>query len=539
MTGLYPYRRVAAQNSDAPVRHPVVVVGAGPVGLTLALDLGLRGTPVLVLDKRDGVGVGSRAICFARHTLEIAHRLGCGQRMADKGVVWQTGRVFHGDHQVFAFDLSPAGGYRMPAFVNLQQPYVEEYLVDAIRNACDQGAPIEIRGCNQVNDVEQTTDGVGVTITTPDGDYRLDADWLIACDGARSPTRSLLGLGFDGRVFEDNFLIADVKMRAGFPAERRFWFEPVFGRGAQSALLHKQPDDVWRLDFQLGWNIDRDAELADDAVRARVDAMLGEDIDYRLEWTSIYTFQCRRMARFRHARVLFAGDAAHQVSPFGARGANSGMQDADNLGWKLDLIVRGLAADTLLDRYAAEREAAADENILASTRSTDFLTPKSSISKTFRNAVLELARDHAFARPMVNSGRLSLPATYADESGMDFLLDLGAPLETRPGSPCPDVPLSDAQGDDTRYLIDVLGNGFTLLAIDVKVPESMDKDGIDLTTLAFSTLLESATTLRSRYLGIAPSAVYLIRPDRHIVARWPHFDKTSIRAALAAATARS
>ena len=312
---LYPYERVAAQDGAVPERHPVVVVGGGPVGMAMALDLVGRGDPVLVLDDHDGVGRGSRAICFARRTLEIADRLGCGERMVEKGVVWSVGRVFHGDAEVFAFDLSPEAGPRRPAFVNLQQPYVEKFLVERLREAERGGAPVEIRGGNRVTGLSDRGDHVVLDVDTPDGPYRLEADWLIACDGARSPLRNLLGLRFEGRAFEDHFLIADVTMTAPFPTERRFWFEPPFEGAGRSALLHKQPDDVWRIDFQLGPDIDREAELRPEAIRARVDAMLGEGIDYALEWTSIYTFQCRRLERFRHGSVLFAGDSAHQVSP--------------------------------------------------------------------------------------------------------------------------------------------------------------------------------------------------------------------------------
>src|SRR5690606_28288064 len=212
-----------------------------------------------------------------------------------------------------------------------------------------------------------------------------------------------------GRVFEDNFLIADVVMKAEFPTERWFWFDPPFNRG-QSALLHKQPDDLWRIDLQLGWNIEREAEKQPDRVTQRLKAMLGPEVEFEYEWISIYTFQCRRMERFRHGRILFAGDAAHQVSPFGARGANSGFQDVDNLVWKLKLVMDGKAPDRLLDSYDSERVRAADENILNSTRSTEFITPKSEISRVFRNAVLELAERFPFARPLVNSGRLSVPS---------------------------------------------------------------------------------------------------------------------------------
>ncbi|MEX0311436.1 MAG: FAD-dependent oxidoreductase [Tateyamaria sp.] len=525
---LYPYASVAAQSMPAQ-RHPVVIVGGGPIGMALALDLGRKGTPVLVLDDHEGVGQGSRAICFAKRTLEIANRLGAGQRMLDKGVVWNVGKVFHGEDRVFQFNLQPEDGHRCPAFINLQQPYFEKFLVDEIRAAQTEGAPIEIRGRNAVTGMEQRADHVLLDVDTPDGSYQIEADWLIACDGARSPIRDMMGLSFDGRVFQDNFLIADVKMTAVFPTERWFWFEPPFKDAGQSALLHKQPDDIWRIDFQLGWDIDRDKELKEENVRARVDAMLGDGAEYALEWTSIYTFQCRRMREFRHGRVIFAGDSAHQVSPFGARGANSGVQDADNLAWKLDHVIRGLAPDALLDSYSEERAVAADENILNSTRATDFLTPKSDVSMAFRNAVLDLAREHAFARPLVNSGRLSVPCVYDGLSlnGPDVL---GGPARTRPGAPAVDAALADG------YLLDRLPGQFVVLALGTDAPSIGAVDGVPLCHLSIDLGTDDPTGLvRDRYLGDAAAGVYLLRPDQHIVARWASPSEDDISRAVRSA----
>ena len=524
---LYPYEKVA---TTALVRHPVVIVGGGPIGMAAALDLGRKGTPVLVLDDHEGVGQGSRAICFAKRTLEICDRLGAGQTMVDKGVVWNVGKVFHGDKRVFEFNLQPEDGHKQPAFINLQQPYFEKFLVDEIRKAQDDGCPIEIRGRNSVIGLTPYDDHVAVEVDTPDGPYQLEADWLIACDGARSPTRDMLGLSFDGRVFEDNFLIADVKMTADFPTERWFWFEPPFKDSGASALLHKQPDDIWRIDFQLGWDIDREKELKDENIRARVDAMLGEGTEYELEWTSIYTFQCRRMEKFRHGRILFAGDSAHQVSPFGARGANSGIQDADNLAWKLDLVIKGLAPDDLLDSYSEERVHGADENILNSTRATDFLTPKSETSHTFRNAVLELAQKHAFARPLVNSGRLSVPCVY-DGLSLNGPDALNGPKRSRVGSACVDARLANG------FLLNTLQGDFTVLAINTAPPDITEVGGIKVQTIKLDTSRDDPHgDVAARYLGDANSCFYLIRPDQHIVARWPAANAADIETAVRIAT---
>ncbi|UUX51177.1 FAD-dependent oxidoreductase [Nisaea acidiphila] len=522
---LYPYERSPDQDAKAPVRHPVVVVGAGPVGLALAVDLALKDVPVLVLDDNEKVSHGSRAICFSKRTLEILDRLGCGQPVVEKGVTWNKGKVFFDERQVYEFNLLPEAGHRRPAFINLQQYHFEVGLLQRLRELQAEGKPVEIRGRNKVTHVEKDETGVRLTVETPEGPYSLEADWLVACDGAKSPVRSMLGLDFHGRVFEDNFLIADVVMEAEFPTERWFWFDPPFNRG-QSALLHKQPDGVWRIDLQLGWDIDREKEVREENVIPRLKAMLGEEAKFSLEWVSIYTFQCRRMERFAHGRVLFAGDSAHQVSPFGARGANSGIQDTDNLAWKLKLVLDGTAPESLIESYNQERVQAADENILNSTRSTDFITPKSEMSRIFRDAVLDLAEHHAFARPLVNSGRLSVPATH-DASTLNTADALpGGPARTRPGAPAADAPSGNG------WLLEKLGGDFTLLGVDEAVPETSAASGLPLRGISLSASDDTSGALRERYLGTAKQAVYLLRPDQHVAGRWPSYDPRAVAAAV-------
>ncbi|KAA6129314.1 FAD-dependent monooxygenase [Cupriavidus cauae] len=453
---------------QAPLR-PVVVIGAGPVGLATAIDLAQQQVPVVLLDDDCTLASGSRAICFAKRTLEIFDRLGCGERLVDKGVRWHVGRVFFDQEQVYSFDLLPESGHHRPAFINLQQYYVEGYLVDR----AGELPGLELRWRHRVSGLRQEADRVVLTVSTPEGDYTMAARYVVVADGARSPVRQLMGLQSQGRTFRDRFLIADVRMAAGFPAERWFWFDPPFNRN-QSVLLHRQPDNIWRIDFQLGWDADPEQERQPERVLPRLRALLGPDAQFELEWVSVYTFSCQRMERFRHGRVLFAGDAAHRVSPFGARGANSGVQDAENLAWKLRLVLAGLAPDALLDTYASEREYAADENILHSTRSTDFITPKSATSRVFRDAVLRLARQHPFARQLVNSGRLSTPTvlTPSPLNTPDTAAFGGAMV---PGAVCADAPVrvmgeegqgTARQGNEARgegWLLPHLGSDFTAL----------------------------------------------------------------------------
>ncbi|MEZ5871705.1 MAG: FAD-dependent oxidoreductase [Nitratireductor sp.] len=521
-TPLYPYMRSPDQDAATPARHPVIVIGAGPVGLAAAIDLAMRDVPVVVIDENDKVSFGSRAICFSKRTLEILDRLGVDPALAQMGITWNAGRVFFDEREVYDFNLLPETGHKRPAFINLQQYHFEKFLVDRCRQLQAQGKKLEIRGNSKVTGFRDCDDHVSLDVETPDGPYTVEADWLIACDGANSPVRRMMGLDFVGRVFEDNFLIADVVMEADFPTERWFWFDPPFNRG-QSALLHKQPDGVWRIDLQLGWDIDREKEKKPENVIPRLKAMLGDDVKFELEWVSIYTFQCRRMEKFRHGHVIFAGDSAHQVSPFGARGANSGLQDVDNLGWKLKAVIDGRAEEALLDTYDSERVHGADENILNSTRSTDFITPKSPMSRILRDAVLDLAEKHEFARPLVNSGRLSVPCTY-EGSALNGPDDGDFPARTRPGAPAIDAPIPGG------WLLDALDSRFHLLAINVKDAVPIEEAGYGIPVIELSSA--GAGAIGERYLGKETRAVYLIRPDQHVAARWRDFNDKAIRRAL-------
>ena len=547
----FEYRKAAEHDPGAWPVQPVIVVGAGPIGLATAIDVAQQGTPVIVLDDDQTLSTGSRAICFAKRTLEVFDRLGCGEPMVAKGVSWNVGKVFLRDELIYTFNLLPETGHARPAFINLQQYYVEGFLAQRAQ----QLPNLDLRWKSKVVGLVQQADHVQVEVDTPDGLYFLKARYVVAADGSRSSLRKLMGLDTTGRTFKDRFLIADVKMKADFPTERWFWFDPPF-HPHQSVLLHRQPDNVWRIDFQLGWDADPVLEKQPERVLPRVRALLGPDVEFELEWVSVYTFSCLRMAKFRHGRVLFVGDAAHGVSPFGARGANSGVQDADNLAWKLGLVIAGRAPDALLDSYAAEREFAADENILNSTRSTDFITPKSDVSRVFRDAVLKLAKDCGFARQIVNSGRLSVPAVLhqsslntPDGAGDCFS---GALV---PGACASDAPVR-VHGHDDWFLAQ-LGSAFngiffngaeqlpsaTMVALAAlrEAPSPIRPlvvlaPGARLEAPAGVSVLEDTEGLVARRFDAQPGTFYLLRPDQHVCARWRVFDVSNVRTALARAT---
>ncbi len=527
-----------------PGHYPVVVVGAGPVGLATAIGLAHQGQNVLLLDNDDTVSLGSRGVCYAKRTLEVLDRMGCGNQFVDKGVSWNVGRTFLHESEVFNFNLRPEEHHQRPGMINLQQYYLEQYLIERT----EQLPNLHKRFKSTVTSLVPGEDKVTVQVETPEGDYTLTTDWLVAADGARSPLRTMMGLDVEGKVFMDRFLIADVVMKADYPAERWFWFDPAFHPG-QSVLLHKQADNVWRIDFQLGWDADPVEEKKPENVIPRIKAMLGDEREFELEWVSIYTFQCRRMHRFNHGRVLFIGDAAHQVSPFGARGANSGIQDADNLVWKLNLVMNGQAPASLINTYDEERGYAADENIKNSTRSTDFITPKSTTSRTFRNAVLELAANYPFARALVNSGRLSVPSWLADSS---LNTPDAEPFTGNmvPGAPMADAPVETPEGES--WLLRQLGNRFQALhyvedasALDATTAQLLSelrgRQGIAIEPIVVArqgqapaglkTLIDAKGCIAQRY-DLQPGTTYLARPDQHVVARWRALDASKLKAAL-------
>ncbi|SFM33288.1 FAD-dependent monooxygenase [Variovorax sp. OV329] len=392
------------------LRHPIVIVGAGPAGLTLACDLASRGVAAVLLDEDDTVGVrgaSSRGICYAQKSLEIFARLGIYERVADKGITWSFGRTFSGEREVYSFNLKTDSVSKQPPFINLQQFYVEWFLVDRILAL----AHTDLRWKNKVVQVTPLADGVRVEVETPAGRYTIEADHLVDATGANSPIRTQLGIEAPASRSTDRWCISDVRFKKPLPVERWTWVDAPFNEG-RGVWQHLMADGVWRIDYQMPEDCDAEHISRPEVAGARLREQLGPDVEFEFVWIGPYGYRDHLLDEFRHGRVLFIGDAAHVVSPFGARGGNTGIQDAANLAWKLALVTQGRAGDSLLDSYHAERRPAAAENLRVTSRSARFLAPRSNAEHTLRRAVVELAARFPFARALVNTGRMSVANDY-------------------------------------------------------------------------------------------------------------------------------
>ena len=511
----YPFVAPPELGGETGFVHDVVVVGAGPVGLTMALALAKQGIKALLLDDNNQVSVGSRAICFSKRSLEIFDKLGVAQAMLAKGVRWNVGRIFFRDKEIDRFDLLPNKNSKYPAFINLQQYYVEQFLIEAALKEPN----LEVRCLNKLLGIRQNIDYSELKIETPVGNYRLRTRYLIAADGSSSSIRNLLGLELKGEHFEERFLIADFVMEADFPAERWFWFDPPFAPG-QSILLHKQPDNLWRLDFKLGKTVDNSIAQDHDFICQKIKSVVG-DRPFELDWTSIYSFSSKMLDRFVHNRILFVGDSAHVVSPFGARGANSGIEDADNLSWKLAKILKGEASEKILETYNAERTAAAQQNITCTGASNLFIAPPSKAAIAYRNSILEKAQTDPLAKKQINCGRLSVPCVYGKYPGSEE--GHWSKQEVAPGRALIDCPWETEE----VFLIEQMGYHFTLLTPNQTLSQNerlrLEQSGIQILNLDPVT----NAALIELY-ELSPGSAYLITPDQYILGRWKRFSLDTV-----------
>lgn len=530
--------------------HPIVIVGTGPVGLTTALEIARHGQRCVVLESELQVSEGSRAIVFTRRSMEILQQVGVAQRVTETGLPWCYGNSIYRGQRVFRMENARADDDRFFPMINLQQQYLEEYLVDAA-----QANPlIELRWGNRVNKVEQKGEQAWVEVDTPEGSYELRADWLVACDGARSGIRTAMNLLMEGASYEGRFVIADIRIDLPLPTERLAFFDPTWNPG-NTILMHREPHGIWRVDYQLPAGEDPEDALRPESLKARIDAQL-EMIGFggtpwEMDWSSVYSARALTLPDYVHGRVIFAGDAAHMLPIFGVRGANTGFQDAQGLGWRLALVAKGAASAALLQSYSSERVGAAREIVEEAGKSTRFMAPPSRGFRLLRDAVLSLSLSQPFVGPLYH-WRTSRPHEYGssplNSMGDDNLLFKAGPAHGAP-------PLNVRFAPDS-YLLDHLGGGFDLLyftngkAIPAElqaVVAGIRARGIGVRLIAVSSQATSAIQgadlvlddsegrCRTRYGVMADGAAYLLRPDQHVCARWMALDANRLQAAFKAA----
>ena len=531
---------------------PVLIAGGGPVGLTLAALLGRYGVPSLVIEADCSYCSGSRAICISRRSQEILGWVGADHAVVGKGLPWTGGRSYFRDAEVLHFSMPSQAAERFAPMVNLQQFYIEEFVH---RSALLTPGLVDVRWSSQVVAVRSRADGAEVDVQCADGVcHTVRAGWLVACDGGRSTVRESLGLKFDGMQYEGRYVIVDIEQASQRSVERLAWFDPPSNPGS-TLLMHRQPDNVWRIDYQLRDGEDPAEAVKPENVLPRVQShlqMMGETAPWKPLWISIYNAKCLTLDAYRHGRVLFAGDAAHLVPIFGVRGLNSGLDDAGNLAWKLALVVRGEAAGNLLDSYSDERVHAARQNIAYGAKSTEFMAPPHHGFKLMREAALRLATECEAVRPLINP-RQSTPISYP-ESPLNGVCETRHSL--RPGEPAPDARVRgrDALSHPTQHLTQHFGSGFVALwfcnvallsdplaaLCGAPASDSQSAGLSGLTVLRVSqrssdeagTLFDAHAEAWLRY-GAAEGDVFLVRPDGYLLASWARPQADTLRAALA------
>ena len=539
----HPARLPAMIGKRDASRHKVVIAGGGPVGLACALALANWGIASVVLEADTTVCDGSRAICISRRSLQILQRLDALDAHLDKGLPWLGGRTFHREREILHFTMPNDEDQKLPPMINIQQYWIEQFLVEA---AARRSGLIDIRWGTTLTGFRQHPDGLELDARCEATDYQLDADWLIAADGGQSLLRKQLGLKLEGVGWNSKFVIVDVELPSPYPTERRAWFDPPSNPGL-TVLMHRQPDDLWRIDYQIPDDADMDEALKP----ANVEAFVQRHLDFTGEgslprktvWISAYRAGAMTLETYRHGRVLFAGNAAHALPIFGVRGLNSGLDDADNLGWKLAAVIHGWSDQSLLASYDAERLHAFRVNAAAAIQSTEFMAPPTPGARLMRDAALSLSLAHSAISQLANPRQTSV-ITY--ENSPLNLPDDAFECGPVPGAALLEAPVRSADGE--RHLTDLLGTHWTILVfsadawldpqLDERLRQLQGKSPPLRTVViaatgrpdgdAYRVLIIDHRRRAAALHGADSGAVYLIRPDGHVAGRWLRQDDPAL-----------
>ncbi len=536
-------------------RDPIIIVGAGPIGMITALGLARYHVPCILLDDETGPTVeGSRAFLINQHTLEILGSWSnLAQQICQQGIILAGERIFIRKTALYSTPIvhdQPDISY--PPFVNIPQNVLEHLLFSALQTMPD----CQVFWQHKVIGIVQDSEGVTVGVLTPGGIEHLSAPYVLAADGSQSSVRSLLGINVPVASRNNPMLMLDVRIEGSEPPrERYFWFDPPFNPG-RITQLNPLPDNIYRLDYQLFPYEDLAAISQPTALRERIAATIGQS-SYQLVWMNTYSYHQQIMEQFIHGNVLFLGDVAHTNFPFGCDGLNSGVQDVWNLLWKLVLVRAGQAHEDLLDTYQNERHAAAIENQRLADETMRFLEPPSSLAHWKRNTNLRLSQPFKFMRKHLLVDQLSNSFTYQDSpvTSEDHRLYLGGRFTKLSaeqnailkrfrngpvvGSLAPSILLHDADMGIPVSLSDYFGRSFVALCFCADVEMGMfvleglleNLPGVPVELCLISQSLHAGTTVdgiqalidvegkAANIYNAGPRTLYLIRPDGYIAAR--------------------
>ena len=514
----YPHFDAPRAREHLPDRARVAIVGAGPIGMVAALTLAQHGVRSVLFEKKSTFNDGSRAICVSRSSYQLFQMLGVERRFLEKGLPWVSGRSFFRGRQILEFFMADSENEKYRPMYNLEQQYIEAFLHEAVA----ESPLIDMRWQSEVLALKDIDSGLNLSVADPQGQYEMPADWVLAADGAHSPIRTMRGLRLKGENYEGRYVIADIQLQRQCKVERFALFDPDCRPGG-TVLVHQQPDNIWRIDYQLRDNEDEDEALREANIRASIAAVLAEIgfiEPWDLEWWSIYSANTLALDDYRDGRVFFIGDSAHIVPIFGVRGLNNGILDAHNIGWKLAAVVKGEAKEKLLESYSPERRGATLDVFANASKSARFMTPPTRGYEVLRDAAISLALDHNFAGEFANPRNMT-PYTYA-ESPLTRADSDSFAIGPTPGAVATDVKLGNG------FLLDCCGPGFNVLCFG-KVD---GLDAVQAVVPGVRIIEQPSDGAAAQVYGAEDGAVYLIRPDSQIAARWRKADGAAVAAYL-------